>query len=168
MVYGKAGEGIAFSTRQQKSQLGLTTLHVIQRQLGNHLYFSHVPSPSPLLKLHYNQAFKSIPPPHLKEHAPASGYRFNFLWVFNMDSELSSRKDRCTNMHMQIRWGAEGKTAHHYSSLFYLDSWEDDKDSSYNFNYLFLLLTYSLNSRCFLQTCFLPKEVFGNYIIFII
>lgn len=119
-------------------------LCVIHRQLGNHLYFSHVPSPSPLLKLHYNQAFKSIPPPHLKEHAPASGYRFNFLWVFNMDSELSSRKDRCTNMHMQTCWEAEGKTVHHYSSLFYLDSWEDDKDSDITISIIYFCYSHTV------------------------
>lgn len=98
-------------------------------------------------------------------NAPAWGGRFSFLWVLNMNSDLSSRKHVCTNTHMQRDWEAERKTV----SLFLtsllpalMGSWQEF--SSYNF---ILLLTYSLNFRSSLWPYLLPKEAFGSDIVII-
>lgn len=100
-------EKAAFSGIQNRNPLGQTNLWLILRQLSNHLYFCPVTSPSPLPKLHYDKTIQSVSLPLSKEpDAPARGC---LLWVLHMNSELFSRKDRCTNPQMKHRGKQKGK-----------------------------------------------------------
>lgn len=96
MICGAPRVKAAFGDIPKKSQLGQTTLWLILKQVSNDLYFTYVPSPSPFPNFIMAKLLRALHCPAQKNmDAPAWGNRFSFLWALNVNSELSSRKDRC-------------------------------------------------------------------------